>query len=175
MMAPFTSDLPAGRGGRRRLAVDDLADYATLDLNGPPILADGKLFVAAKSLPNPQQQQRPAAAVRAGDPAARRQGPLEDRGRHVPRRASSYYFYYRAEHDAPAAAGPPRGGDLCRYARRASSRGSTPIPAGSIGASAIRPSPYQSSIPFFYYDEPQEPMAVGEPPLQAATPSWSRG
>jgi outer membrane protein assembly factor BamB len=35
----------------------DLADYAMLDLAGMPLLADGKLFLTAKSQPNPQQNQ----------------------------------------------------------------------------------------------------------------------
>ena len=35
----------------------DLPDYATFDLVGLPLLADGKLFIAAKTQANPQQRQ----------------------------------------------------------------------------------------------------------------------
>jgi len=35
----------------------DLPEYAQLDLNGPPILSDGKMYIPAKAQPNHQQNQ----------------------------------------------------------------------------------------------------------------------
>jgi outer membrane protein assembly factor BamB len=35
----------------------DLPDYAQLDLNGPPLLNDGVMYIPAKAQPNPQQNQ----------------------------------------------------------------------------------------------------------------------
>jgi outer membrane protein assembly factor BamB len=57
MMAPFQLACRRADNGEVVWKSSDLADYATLDLAGIPLLADGKLFLTAKSQPNPQQNQ----------------------------------------------------------------------------------------------------------------------
>ena len=132
-------DLPAGRGRRGRLAVGGPRRLRRVDFVGPPILAEGKLFIAAKSAMNPKQQQA-AAAVRAGDPAARRQGALEDRGRRRSGKASDTTTTMRPTTSPSRGWSYRGGGGLHRHARRRPRRGSTPIRAHSTGASATRPS-----------------------------------
>ena len=65
-----------------------------------------------------QRAGQPAASVRPGDPAARRQAALEDRGRHLPPGPAVLLLLRAAGHHAPAAAGLPRGLDLRRHAHR---------------------------------------------------------
>jgi outer membrane protein assembly factor BamB len=57
MMAPFQLACRRADNGEVVWKSPDLADYAMLDLVGMPLLADGKLFIAAKSQQNPQQGQ----------------------------------------------------------------------------------------------------------------------
>ena len=56
MFGPFRLTCRRAAGGDVAWKSDDLSDYATYDLFGPPLLADGKLYIIAKSLHNPQQQ-----------------------------------------------------------------------------------------------------------------------
>ncbi|HWE37427.1 MAG TPA: PQQ-binding-like beta-propeller repeat protein, partial [Isosphaeraceae bacterium] len=75
MMAPFALTCRRADGGEVVWKSNDLGDYAGLDLAGDPILADGKLFVAAKMVGNnpmvmhtmgqPQQQGGPRVMVLA--------------------------------------------------------------------------------------------------------------
>ena len=78
----------------------DLSDYAGLDLNGPPILAAGKIFMPAKGQGNPQQGPGGHAAARAGDSAARRQGDLEVGGRDAAARQSNRWWWGNREPEA---------------------------------------------------------------------------
>ena len=94
-LAPFRLICRRADGGEVVWQSTDLPDYAGLDLVGPPLLADGKLFIAAKTQANPAAAG-PAAAARPGDPAPRRQGALEDRGRHVPARPAVLLLRYAA-------------------------------------------------------------------------------
>jgi outer membrane protein assembly factor BamB len=57
MMAPFQLACRRADSGEVVWKSSDLADYATLDPAGIPLLADGKLFLTAKSQPNPQHNQ----------------------------------------------------------------------------------------------------------------------
>jgi outer membrane protein assembly factor BamB len=56
MFGPFRLTCRRAVGGDVAWKSDDLNDYAAYDLFGPPLLADGKLYIIAKSLQNPQQQ-----------------------------------------------------------------------------------------------------------------------
>src|SRR5262249_52041742 len=55
---PHTLACRRAEGGELVWQSPDLADYSRLDMNGPPIVVDGTLFVAAKTQLD-QQQQRP--------------------------------------------------------------------------------------------------------------------
>ncbi len=56
-MAPSPLTCRRADNGELVWKSSDLADYAMLDLVGLPLLAEGKLFMAAKSQQNPQQNQ----------------------------------------------------------------------------------------------------------------------
>jgi outer membrane protein assembly factor BamB len=56
-MAPFRLTCRRAEGGEVVWQSTDLSDYTQLDLVGPPLLAGGKLFIAAKSLMMNQFQQ----------------------------------------------------------------------------------------------------------------------
>src|SRR5207245_7163984 len=71
MMAPFQLACRRADNGEVVWKSSDLADYATLDLVGIPLLADGKLYLTAKSQPNPHQNQgMPQQPVLASRPHA---------------------------------------------------------------------------------------------------------
>ena len=65
MFAPFRLSCRRTSNGDVVWKTDDLADYATIDLFGPPLLVDGKLYIVAKSLANQQQQDLPKQFVLA--------------------------------------------------------------------------------------------------------------
>ena len=67
-LAPFRLTCRRAEGGEVVWQSTDLPDYAGLDLVGPPLLAGGKLFIAAKSQANPQQQGQPQQTVLAIQP-----------------------------------------------------------------------------------------------------------
>jgi outer membrane protein assembly factor BamB len=56
-MAPFQLTCRRADNGEVVWKSPDLADYAALEPVGTPLLADGKLFLVAKTQPNPQQPQ----------------------------------------------------------------------------------------------------------------------
>ena len=57
MMAPYRLACRRAASGDVVWKTEDLGDYTGFDLFGAPLLVDGKLFIIAKSLPNPQQQE----------------------------------------------------------------------------------------------------------------------
>ena len=65
MFAPFRLTCRRAGGGEVVWRTEDLSDYAQVDLFGAPLLVDGKLYIVAKSLPNPQQQALPQQFVLA--------------------------------------------------------------------------------------------------------------
>jgi outer membrane protein assembly factor BamB len=66
--APFRLTCRRAGGGEVVWQSTDLADYAQVDLVGPPLLAGGKLFIAGKTLANQQQQGQPQQFVLAVQP-----------------------------------------------------------------------------------------------------------
>jgi outer membrane protein assembly factor BamB len=164
MVAPFTLTCRRAEGGEIVWQSPDLADYARLDLNGPPIVADGKLFVAAKSLPDPQQQQRqPQQFVLAIQP---HDGKVLWKTEVGAFREGQRYFYYNRVDQEPQPRLISRGGTIYVdthqgiLARLDAEGGELEWGYGYPTES------YQSSLRFFYYDEPKEPMAAGGPPLR---------
>jgi outer membrane protein assembly factor BamB len=164
MMAAFAITCRRAEGGDVVWRSTDLADYAQLDLNGPPIVADGKLFVAAKSLPNPQQQQRqPQQFVLAIQPHDGKVLWKTEVGSF--REGQRYYFYYRAEQE-PQPRLVHRGGTLYVDTHQGILARLDAESGGLEWGFGYPTEPYQSSMRFFYYDEPKDPLAAGGPPLR---------
>jgi outer membrane protein assembly factor BamB len=67
-LAPFRLSCRRAEGGEVVWQSTDLPDYAGLDLAGSPLLAGGKLFIAAKSQASPQQQGQAQQTVLAIQP-----------------------------------------------------------------------------------------------------------
>jgi tetratricopeptide (TPR) repeat protein len=141
----------------------DLPDYAAYDLVGLPLLADGKLFIAAKSQANPQQQQGlPRQFVLAIQPHDGKVLWKTEVGTF--RQGQQMYFYYmpdtspqpRLVYRAGAIYLDTHVGVLARL--------DTETGAFDWGY-GYKTAPFQSGYRFYYYMR-QEPQAVGGPPLQ---------
>jgi outer membrane protein assembly factor BamB/TolA-binding protein len=162
---PHTLTCRRAEGGEVVWQSPDLADYAKLDLNGPPIIADGKLFVAAKSLPDQQQQRTPQQFLLAIRPHDGKVLWKTEVGTF--RQGQRFFFYNRVEQD-PQPQLVHRGGAIYVdthvgiLARLDADSGELDWGYG------YRTEPYQSANRFFFYfDEPQESKAA------TATPFWA--
>ena len=91
----------------------DLSDYAQLDLNGPPILEAGKIFIPASGPGNPQQgqggMQQLVLAIQPHDGKVIWKSEV---GRTAARQSLPVVGLRRQQSRGPAAAGLPRRGDL---------------------------------------------------------------
>jgi outer membrane protein assembly factor BamB len=143
----------------------DLPDYSTFDLVGLPLLADGKLFIAGKTQANPQQQQGlPRQFVLAIQPHDGKVLWKTEVGTF--RQGQQMYFYYmpdtspqpRLVYRAGAIYLDTHVGVLARL--------DTETGAFDWGY-GYKTAPFQAGYRFYYY-LPQEPQAVGGPPLQTA-------
>ena len=116
----------------------DLPDYAAFDLVGFPLLADGKLFIPAKSQANPQQQQQgqPQQFILAIQP---HDGKLLWKTEIGTFRQGQQFFYYHAgQHVVAQHRLVHRGGHLSGYERRRPRAGSTRNPGHLTGVTATR-------------------------------------
>jgi outer membrane protein assembly factor BamB len=141
----------------------DLTDYATFDLVGLPLLADGKLFIAGKSQMNPQQQQGlPRQFVLAIQPHDGKVLWKTEVGTF--RQGQQYYYYYMPD-TSPQPRLVYRAGAIYLdthvgvLARLDTESGQFDWGYG------YKTAPFQTGYRFYYY-MPQEPQAVGGPPLQ---------
>jgi outer membrane protein assembly factor BamB len=142
----------------------DLPDYSTFDLVGLPLLADGKLFIAAKTQANPQMQrgqpQQFVLAIRPHDGKVLWKTEIG-----TFRQGQQYYYYYMPD-TSPQPRLMYRAGAIYLdthvgvLARLDAETGAYDWGYG------YKTAPFQSGYRFFYYAMSQEPQAVGGPPLQ---------
>ncbi len=143
----------------------DLPDYAQFDLVGLPLLADGKLFVAAKTQANPQMrqglQQQILLAIQPHDGKV-----LWKTDVGTFRQGQRFYYYYMQD-TSPQPRLVYRAGAIYLdthvgvLARLDAETGSFDWGYG------YKTDPFNSgSRFFFYYDTPKDPQALGGPPLQ---------
>lgn len=100
--APFRLTCRRVDGGEAVWSSADLSDYGHVDFVGPPFLAGGKLFVAAKSQGNPQQpqmQNQPHQLVMAIEPHDGKVLWSTEVG--VFRQGPQYFYYYGAMDNSP--------------------------------------------------------------------------
>ena len=165
-LAPFQLTCRRADNGEVVWKSADLPDYAALRPGRAAAPGRRQALHRGQDPGEPAAATGPAAAVRAGDPAARRQGALEDRGRHVPPGPAACTSTYNMPSTiAPAAAGLPRRGRSTSTPTSACWRGSTPTPGRLDWGYGYKTDPFQSGYRFFYYYQPQEPQAAGSPPL----------
>jgi outer membrane protein assembly factor BamB len=143
----------------------DLADYAMIDMIGAPLLADGKLYIAGKTQPNPQQQRQPprhlVMAIRPydgkllwkTDVASSRQG-------------QPMYFYYRPD-NSPQPRLLLRSGAVY-LDTHVGILGRLDAESGALEwGYGYKTAPAQSQSRFFFYEQSDEPKVASTPPLQA--------
>ena len=167
MIGPVPADLPAGRRGRVVWQSTDLPDYAQLDLVGPPILADGKLFIAAKS-----QAESSSSSRASRSSSSWRSSPTTASCSGRPRSAcsgrASEYFYYGMRDTSPQPRLVYRAGAIYVdthvgvLARLDAESGALDWGYG------YKTDPFQAPISvLLLLRMQQEPTAAGGPPLQS--------
>jgi outer membrane protein assembly factor BamB len=164
MFAAYTLTCRRAEGGEVVWQSTNLPDYHELDMSGPPIVAQGKLLIAAKTHSNsPQQQQQPhqyVLAIRPEDGKVLWKTEVA-----TFRQGQRYFFYYYGAEPEPQPHLVERGGSiyvdthLGILARLDAETGELEWGFGYPTES------YQSSSRFFFYYEPAAPVAAGSAPL----------
>jgi outer membrane protein assembly factor BamB len=163
-LAPFQVICRRADNGEIVWKSSDLPDYAQFDLVGIPVLADGKLFIAAKSQANPQMrqglQQQFVLATLPHDGKV-----LWKTEVGTFRQGQQNYYYYMAD-TSPQPRLVYRAGAIYLdthvgvLARLDAESGAYDWGYG------YKTAPFQTASRFFYYYMPQDPQAIGGPPLQ---------
>jgi outer membrane protein assembly factor BamB len=163
MMAAYTLACRRSEGGELIWQSTELPDYSQLDLNGPPIVAEGKLFVPAKTHANqPMQQRQPQQFVLAIQPHDGKVLWKTEVGTY--REGPRYYFYSRLEQE-PQPQLLYRGGAIYVDTHQGILARLDADSGALLWGYGYQTERYQSSYRFFYYDMQSEPMALGGPPL----------
>jgi outer membrane protein assembly factor BamB len=166
MMAPFQLACRRADNGEVVWKSPDLADYATFDLVGMPVLADGKLFVIAKTLPNPQQGRAQAQLmVLAIQPHDGKILWKTEVGTFRQGHQFMRFMFQRDDSPQPrllyhsgAVYVDTHVGVLARL----------DADSGALDwGYGYKTDPFQSQHRFFYYYQPREPSAGPSPPLSA--------
>jgi outer membrane protein assembly factor BamB/TolA-binding protein len=143
----------------------DLAEYGTIDLVGLPVLAEGKLFMLAKTLQNPMQGQRPAEqfvlAIQPHD------GKILWKTEIGVFRQSRQYFWYGMPDTTPQPRVVYRAGAV--YAEtHVGVLARLDAESGALDwGYAYKTDPMQTGYRFFYYSR-QEATAGGGNPLESS-------
>jgi outer membrane protein assembly factor BamB len=169
-MAPFQLQCRRADNGEVIWKSGDLADYAMFDLVGNPILADGKIFITAKSGANPQMprqgQGQPEQLVLAIQPHDGRLLWKTEVG--VFRQGGQQMFFYRYN-SSPS----PKPQLLFRAGRlyvdtHIGVLGRLDADTGSLDwGYGYKTDAAQSQSRFFYYYQPEEPLPAGSPPMES--------
>ncbi len=160
--APFQLTCRRADNGEAVWKSADLPDYAPYDLVGLPLLADGKLFHAAKTQANPQQRQGlPQQFVLAIQP---HDGKVLWKSEVGTFRQGQQYFYYSSRDPSPQPRLVQKAGAIYIdthvgvLARLDADSGTLDWGFG------YKTDPFRSGYRFYYY-QPQEPTAAASQPL----------
>jgi outer membrane protein assembly factor BamB/TolA-binding protein len=164
-MAPFQLMCRRADNGEVVWKSTDLPDYAQLDLVGLPILAEGKLFLAAKPQQGPQRQGPPQQFVLAIQP---HDGKVLWKTEVGTFRGGQQFFFFYSRDSSPQ----PR---LVYHAgavyidTHVGVLGRLDADSGTLEwGYGYKTDPYQSSYRFWrFYYEPQEPEAAASQPLRS--------
>jgi outer membrane protein assembly factor BamB len=174
MMAPFQLICRRADNGEIVWKSTDLADYANFDLVSQPLLADGKLFMAAKVPQNPQQPQGPqqqiVVAIQPHDGKILWKAEVG-----TFRQGQRFWFYMYNRDDSPQPRLMYRSGTV--YAdTHVGVLGRLDPESGSLEwGYGYQTENYQSAYRFFYYYQPQEPTVAPNPPLPAGEAMLIKG
>ncbi|MGP0068105.1 MAG: PQQ-binding-like beta-propeller repeat protein, partial [Isosphaeraceae bacterium] len=168
-MAPFHLICRRADTGEVVWKSGDLADYATFDLVGRPILADGKLFITAKSGANPQmpRQGQPQQFVLAIQPHDGKLLWKTEVGLFRQGQQQMFFFRYNSQQSSPQPQLLYRAGRLY-VDTHIGVLGRLDADTGLLDwGYGYKTAPSQSQSRFFYYYQPQEPMPAGSPPVES--------
>jgi outer membrane protein assembly factor BamB len=161
MMAAYALTCYRAEGGQVVWQSSDLADYNQLDMNGPPIVADGKFDIPAKTQLNPQQQRQAQQYVLAIEP---HDGKVLWKADVATYRQNERYFYYYARDQDPQPRLVERRGSLYIDTHQGVLTRLDSDSGDIDWGYGYRTDPVQSQFRFFFYDEPQEAKSAGGPP-----------
>ncbi len=165
MFAPFQLNCRRADNGEMVWKSPDLSEYAQFDLVGQPLLADGKLFLAAKSQANPPQQrqglpQQYVLAIRPHD------GKILWKTEVGTFRQGQQMYYYYMPDNTPQPRLVYRAGAIY-LETHVGVLARLDAESGTLDwGYAYKTDAASSGNRFFYY-MPQEPQATGEKPLQS--------
>jgi outer membrane protein assembly factor BamB len=142
----------------------DLPDYAQFDLAGLPLLADGKLFIAAKTQANPQMRQNPpqqfVLAIQLDDGKL-----LWKTEVGTFRQGRQMYYMYNMRDTTPQ----PRliySGGAIYIDTHVGVLARLDAESGMLEwGYCYKTDPYQAQAHFIYYYQPREPQAASSTPL----------
>ncbi len=172
-MAPFQLQCRRADNGEIIWKSGDLADYAAFDLVGNPILADGKIFITAKTggggnqmmMMQQQGQGQPQQLVLAIQPHDGRLLWKSEVG--VFRQGQQMYFYRYSMTPSPKPQLLYRGGRLY-VDTHIGVLGRLDSDTGLLDwGYGYKTDPSQSQSRFFYYYQPQDPLPDGSPPIES--------
>ncbi len=160
--APFQLTCRRADNGEAVWKSADLPDYAPYDLVGSPLLAEGKLFQAAKTHANPQQRQgQPQQFVLAIEP---HDGKVLWKSEVGTFRQGQQYFYYYSRESSPQPRLVQKAGAIyidTHVGVMARLDADSGVLDWGFG---YKTDPFRSGYRFYYY-EPQEPTAAASQPL----------
>ncbi|OJW13093.1 MAG: hypothetical protein BGO49_20010 [Planctomycetales bacterium 71-10] len=158
--APFQLECRRAEDGEILWKLADLPEYAGYEPTGPPLLADGKLFIPAKSQQNQPLPQQWILAVRPEDGR-----PIWKAEVAVSRQAENQYYYYARREQKPQVRLLLLAGALY-VDTHAGILARLDADSGSLDwGYGYETAPLQTQQYFFYGYQPQEPQAAGEPPV----------
>jgi outer membrane protein assembly factor BamB/TolA-binding protein len=164
--APFTLVCRRADTGETIWKSPDLADYAQLDFVGQPLLADGKLFVAAKPFQGPQRQGPPQEFLLAIQPHDGKLLWKTEIGTF--RGGVQFYFFSYRRDTAPQPRLLQRGGAVY-IDTHVGVLGRLDAESGALEwGYGYKTDPYQSSYNFwFWYYEPEEAKPQASAPQKS--------
>jgi outer membrane protein assembly factor BamB len=161
-MAPFALICRRADNGEVVWKSTDLPDYAQLDLVGQPLLAEGKLFLAAKPLQGQQMQGLPQQFLLAIQPHDGKVLWKTEIGTF--RQGQQFFFYYRRD-SSPQPRLAYKAGAVY-IDTHVGVLGRLDADTGALEwGFGYKTDPYQSGYRFFFYYEPQEPKGDASQPL----------
>jgi outer membrane protein assembly factor BamB len=162
--APFQLACRRAESGAVVWQSKDLSDYAPYDLVGPPLLAAGKLFIAAKSQANPQQQHgQPQQLVLAIQPHDGKVLWTTEIGTF--RQGQPFWFWGNVRDQAVQPQLVYRAGAVYLDTHQGVLARLDADSGVLDWGFAYKTDPFPFSPRFFYYGQIQEPTAACSPPL----------
>ena len=165
--APFHLVCRRAENGEVIWQSNDLSDYAGLDLNGPPILAAGRIFIPAKGQGDPRQGQggmsQVVLSIQPHDGKVVWKGEVG-----MLRQDNRFNWYgYNREPDAQPRLVYRTGSIYVETHQGVFARLDADSANSRLGVRLSRPTPFRARAAFFWgYNQPSEPAPSGSLPAE---------